>query len=33
MRALDELLGHKLPKLHAHLEATMCDISLLATDW
>uniref|UniRef100_A0A7S0RDZ9 Rab-GAP TBC domain-containing protein n=1 Tax=Chlamydomonas leiostraca TaxID=1034604 RepID=A0A7S0RDZ9_9CHLO len=33
MRALDELLGHKLPRLHAHFVAKDCDISLIATDW
>ena len=33
MKALDELISHKLPRLHAHLEATMCDINIIATDW
>lgn len=33
MKALDELIANKLPKLHAHLVATECDISLIATDW
>ncbi len=33
MRALDELLSVKLPALHAHLAATQCDVSLIATDW
>lgn len=33
MRALDELLLQKLPRLHAHLVAKECDISLFATDW
>lgn len=33
MKALDELVMHKLPRLHAHLLATDCDISLFATDW
>mmetsp|Transcript_23386 Transcript_23386/g.51328 ORF Transcript_23386/g.51328 Transcript_23386/m.51328 type:complete len:402 (-) Transcript_23386:579-1784(-) len=33
MRALDELISNKLPRLHAHLKATDCDISIIATDW
>eukprot|EP00798_Chlamydomonas_sp_ICE-L_P007738 gene7738-914_t len=33
MNALDELISNKLPRLHAHLNVTDCDISILATDW
>ncbi|KXZ54436.1 hypothetical protein GPECTOR_5g89 [Gonium pectorale] len=33
MRALDELIAGKLPRLHAHFAAIDFDISMLATDW
>jgi hypothetical protein len=33
MQALSELVSQKLPRLHAHLEQTFCDISIIATDW
>eukprot|EP00201_Polytomella_parva_P003812 CAMPEP_0175086916 /NCGR_PEP_ID=MMETSP0052_2-20121109/29530_1 /TAXON_ID=51329 ORGANISM="Polytomella parva, Strain SAG 63-3" /NCGR_SAMPLE_ID=MMETSP0052_2 /ASSEMBLY_ACC=CAM_ASM_000194 /LENGTH=425 /DNA_ID=CAMNT_0016359183 /DNA_START=290 /DNA_END=1567 /DNA_ORIENTATION=+ len=33
MKALDELIASKLPKLHAHFRAIDFDISMLATDW
>lgn len=33
MRALDELISQKLPRLHAHLQAIDFDISMIATDW
>ncbi|KAG2489481.1 hypothetical protein HYH03_012117 [Edaphochlamys debaryana] len=33
MRALDELIGSKLPRLHAHFASIDFDISMLATDW
>eukprot|EP00877_Chromochloris_zofingiensis_P004450 jgi/Chrzof1/14005/Cz08g20260.t1 len=33
MRALGDLIAAKMPQLHAHLQATGCDVSLLATDW
>ncbi|PNW70873.1 hypothetical protein CHLRE_17g737050v5 [Chlamydomonas reinhardtii] len=33
MRALDELIGTKLPRLQQHFQAIDFDISMLATDW
>eukprot|EP00879_Flechtneria_rotunda_P013690 GHRR01014300.1.p1 GENE.GHRR01014300.1~~GHRR01014300.1.p1 ORF type:complete len:277 (+),score=140.82 GHRR01014300.1:249-1079(+) len=33
MKALDELIGQKLPRLAAHLTALEADVSILATDW
>lgn len=33
MRSLRELVGAKLPRLAAHLDALACDMSILATDW
>lgn len=33
MKALDELIAHKLPHLSAHLNALEADVSILATDW
>jgi hypothetical protein len=33
MRALDELIASKLPRLHEHFTAIDLDISMLATDW
>ncbi|EFJ51322.1 hypothetical protein VOLCADRAFT_120512 [Volvox carteri f. nagariensis] len=33
MRALDELISTKLPRLHEHFTAIDLDISMLATDW
>ncbi|PNH09536.1 TBC1 domain family member 2A [Tetrabaena socialis] len=33
MRALDELIATKLPRLHAHFASVDLDISMLATDW
>ncbi|MEW5309256.1 MAG: hypothetical protein WDW38_001154 [Sanguina aurantia] len=33
MRALDELITTKIPKLHAHFQAVELDISIIATDW
>ncbi|GLC41876.1 hypothetical protein PLESTF_000095400 [Pleodorina starrii] len=33
MRALDELIGAKLPRLHEHFSSIDLDISMLATDW
>lgn len=33
MKALDELVAQKLPRLHAHFQAIDLDMSMLATDW
>ncbi|GIL48738.1 hypothetical protein Vafri_5180 [Volvox africanus] len=33
MRALDELIASKLPRLHEHFASIDLDISMLATDW
>jgi hypothetical protein len=33
MKALDELIAQKLPRLSAHLNALEADVSILATDW
>ena len=33
MKALDELIALKLPRLSAHLQALEADVSILATDW
>lgn len=33
MKALDELIALKLPRLSAHLHALEADVSILATDW
>ena len=33
MKALEELVGHKLPRLAAHLADLDADMSLIATDW
>ena len=33
MKALDELIRIKLPRLHAHLELLEADVSVVATDW
>lgn len=33
MKALDELVAQKLPRLHAHFTAIDLDMSMLATDW
>ncbi|KAG2449397.1 hypothetical protein HYH02_005547 [Chlamydomonas schloesseri] len=33
MRTLQELVGEKLPRLHAHMARLGCDTSLIATDW
>lgn len=33
MKALDELIAQKLPRLSAHLTALEADVSILATDW
>lgn len=33
MKALDELITTKIPKLHAHFRAVELDISIIATDW
>ncbi len=33
MRALDELIGTKLPRLQQHFQALDFDINMLATDW
>ncbi|KIZ01456.1 Growth hormone-regulated TBC protein 1 [Monoraphidium neglectum] len=33
MRVLAELLKAKAPKLHRHMEAMGCEVSLFATDW
>lgn len=30
---LQELLYNKVPKLHKHLQATGCEMSIIATDW
>ena len=30
---LQELTYNKLPKLHKHLQATGCEMSIIATDW
>ena len=33
MRALEELMASKLPRLAAHMAALEADISIIATDW
>lgn len=33
MKALDELVFQKLPRLHAHFKELECDISIIATEW
>lgn len=33
MKALDELIAQKLPRLSAHLNSLEADVSILATDW
>jgi hypothetical protein len=33
MKALDELIAQKLPRLSAHLNTLEADVSILATDW
>jgi hypothetical protein len=33
MKALDELIAQKLPRLSAHVTALEADVSILATDW
>lgn len=33
MKALDELLSQKMPRLAAHLHELEADVSILATDW
>lgn len=33
MKALDELIGQKMPRLATHMAALEADISILATDW
>lgn len=33
MKALDELISEKLPRLHAHLQDLEADVSIIATDW
>jgi hypothetical protein len=33
MKALDELIAQKLPRLSAHFNALEVDVSILATDW
>jgi hypothetical protein len=33
MKALDELMSHKLPRLYQHFQQVECDISIIATDW
>lgn len=33
MRSLEELTYNKLPRLHKHLQASGCEMSIIATDW
>ncbi len=33
MKALGELVGNKLPRLWAHMQALEVEMALLATDW
>lgn len=33
MKALGELIAHKLPRLAAHFAALEVDVGLIATDW
>mmetsp|Transcript_8835 Transcript_8835/g.18886 ORF Transcript_8835/g.18886 Transcript_8835/m.18886 type:complete len:470 (+) Transcript_8835:84-1493(+) len=33
MRTLGQLIASKLPRLHHHLEALSCDVSVFSTDW